>query len=74
MWENDVQNNMHTNKRPVKLIQQVAHSLLHVLTSNSYKLNACHLHLAISAIVSTPSDQVKRRFPKTGFAVHCRRF
>ena len=43
-----------------------------IYTSNSYKLNACHLHPPIAAIVSTPSDQVKRRFPKAGFAVHCR--
>ena len=71
---NDVENNMHTNKRPAKLIQQIAHSFLHVLTSNSYKLNACHLHLPIAAIVSTPFEQVNRRFRKAGFAVHCRRF
>ena len=54
---------IYTLTRPLKLIQQVAHSFLHVLTSNGYKPNACHLHLLISAIVSTPSDQVTRRFP-----------
>ena len=32
-------------------------------TSNSYKLNACHFHLPIPAIVSTPSVQIKTTLP-----------
>ena len=34
-----------------------------IYTSNSYKLNACHLHLPIPAIVSTLSVQVKTTLP-----------
>ena len=34
-----------------------------IYISNSYKLNACHLHLLIRAIVSTPSLQVKTTLP-----------
>ena len=36
---------------------------IYIYTSNSYKLNACHLHLLIPAIVSAPSIQVKTTLP-----------